>query len=755
MKKKTILGLVSLLIFKISDSLKSSNINENNKSSNRPIYFNPHGNLQRQSFSVYENINQHNVVEEIQLRQLQRQNSQHDNYYDHFDKNYGVLIGRMSPRAHGIHGLVYAVDETHLFIRNFRYDGTGPDAYFWVGDDNLPSPKGHIIPYPPLEDKFDDPEVLFPGNNFEGRFETKRNRNLETLRKKTQLPPTLKKMQNENVLLTLPGSLKITSIKWLAVWCLRFTVSYGFVLISKDVIIPKQEIIDPFSSIFGKISSGRIKILDNKSFYIPNLQLHVTEKGYHFWAGNSTKGPNQNGYMIPNEKAQTIDLVSYNGNDIIITLPNHISMYDINYLAIYSSERDVNMGHVTFDSQHMIIPPALGQTKKPGWWFDTPLILPEDATIFTNTNNKSQNKQKQQHIPFNPSLNLPNCRELLGRKIRLLWKNEGGHIYFRIKVHMEIKQIVISNMAYVLIQYSIQVMISILPKDAHDAPIALNEPTQVIVAIGSNKVDLNSYNSNKMNLEKENTTINFSNNEDDVNCPDVYSPLKPYTPPEPEEVWKPSNIRDRKLFVARLGPPGGKKGYGAITGNPPLINVVWWINGKLMPEIYVERGKTYHFRIQGGDDASRTNSFHPLYITDNAEGGYILKPQYERSVETIYAGVEEYDLEPMATGVGPLCEFVSYEADKTYESQTFKEYKRTLRLACTEGREQEYGWVNWTVDHNTPDLLYYQSFADYAMGWKIHVLNEGEVPPDVASKNFSLIGLVILSSVLIVAWNLK
>nr|XP_040577912.1 protein Skeletor, isoforms B/C-like isoform X2 [Lepeophtheirus salmonis] len=661
----------------------------------------------------------------------------------------------MSPRAHGIHGLVYAVDETHLFIRNFRYDGTGPDAYFWVGDDNLPSPKGHIIPYPPLEDKFDDPEVLFPGNNFEGRFETKRNRNLETLRKKTQLPPTLKKMQNENVLLTLPGSLKITSIKWLAVWCLRFTVSYGFVLISKDVIIPKQEIIDPFSSIFGKISSGRIKILDNKSFYIPNLQLHVTEKGYHFWAGNSTKGPNQNGYMIPNEKAQTIDLVSYNGNDIIITLPNHISMYDINYLAIYSSERDVNMGHVTFDSQHMIIPPALGQTKKPGWWFDTPLILPEDATIFTNTNNKSQNKQKQQHIPFNPSLNLPNCRELLGRKIRLLWKNEGGHIYFRIKVHMEIKQIVISNMAYVLIQYSIQVMISILPKDAHDAPIALNEPTQVIVAIGSNKVDLNSYNSNKMNLEKENTTINFSNNEDDVNCPDVYSPLKPYTPPEPEEVWKPSNIRDRKLFVARLGPPGGKKGYGAITGNPPLINVVWWINGKLMPEIYVERGKTYHFRIQGGDDASRTNSFHPLYITDNAEGGYILKPQYERSVETIYAGVEEYDLEPMATGVGPLCEFVSYEADKTYESQTFKEYKRTLRLACTEGREQEYGWVNWTVDHNTPDLLYYQSFADYAMGWKIHVLNEGEVPPDVASKNFSLIGLVILSSVLIVAWNLK
>ena len=28
---------------------------------------------------------------------------------------------------------VYAVDDRHLFIRNFRFEKTGPDAYFWVG----------------------------------------------------------------------------------------------------------------------------------------------------------------------------------------------------------------------------------------------------------------------------------------------------------------------------------------------------------------------------------------------------------------------------------------------------------------------------------------------------------------------------------------------------------------------------------------------------------------------------------------------
>lgn len=44
--------------------------------------------------------------------------------------------------------MVYAVDETTLFIKNFVYDGTGPDAFFWVGKTPRPSPDGYIIPYP-------------------------------------------------------------------------------------------------------------------------------------------------------------------------------------------------------------------------------------------------------------------------------------------------------------------------------------------------------------------------------------------------------------------------------------------------------------------------------------------------------------------------------------------------------------------------------------------------------------------------------
>ena len=66
-----------------------------------------------------------------------------------------------------------------------------------------------------------------------------------------------------------------------------------------------------------------------------------------------------------------------------------------------------------------------------------------------------------------------------------------------------------------------------------------------------------------------------------------------------EEVWEQNSIQDKSNFEAILGPTGGRKGYEAITGEPSSDkNVVWWINGLLMPEIYVVRGRTYFFRVQ-------------------------------------------------------------------------------------------------------------------------------------------------------------
>ena len=66
-----------------------------------------------------------------------------------------------------------------------------------------------------------------------------------------------------------------------------------------------------------------------------------------------------------------------------------------------------------------------------------------------------------------------------------------------------------------------------------------------------------------------------------------------------EDGWKRQYIKDKNLFNAQLGPTGGYKGYGTITGElPSEKSVCWWINDKIMPEIYVYRGQTYSFRVQ-------------------------------------------------------------------------------------------------------------------------------------------------------------
>ena len=49
--------------------------------------------------------------------------------------------------------------------------------------------------------------------------------------------------------------------------------------------------------------------------------------------------------------------------------------------------------------------------------------------------------------------------------------------------------------------------------------------------------------------------------------------------------------------------------------------IAWYINGTLIPELIVERNKTYTFLVQGGDNADRLDVYHPFYITSSIVGG--------------------------------------------------------------------------------------------------------------------------------------
>lgn len=83
-----------------------------------------------------------------------------------------------------------------------------------------------------------------------------------------------------------------------------------------------------------------------------------------------------------------------------------------------------------------------------------------------------------------------------------------------------------------------------------------------------------------------------------------------------------------------MGPTGGKQGYPAITGHVGW-GISWYINGLLIPEINVVRGKTYTFVVEGGNNPDVPAKYHPFYITDDPIGGFEYKTEEEKNVRLI------------------------------------------------------------------------------------------------------------------------
>ena len=96
----------------------------------------------------------------------------------------------------------------------------------------------------------------------------------------------------------------ISDIKWLSVWCTRFTVNFAEIFIPPDPKVPRRFVLTRFPQVQGAnieiLRSDEIEILDDKTFLIPKLFLHTGgDKGYKFQARLRTSD-NVN-VDIPNE----------------------------------------------------------------------------------------------------------------------------------------------------------------------------------------------------------------------------------------------------------------------------------------------------------------------------------------------------------------------------------------------------------------------------------------------------------------------
>lgn len=196
---------------------------------------------------------------------------------------------------------------------------------------------------------------------------------------------------------------------------------------------------------------------------------------------------------------------------------------------------------------------------------------------------------------------------------------------------------------------------------------------------------------------------------------------------EDPPAWRQNRIIGVKEISVRIGPTGGKRGYSAITGIPSW-GIAWYLNDLLIPELHVERGETYSFSIEGGDNPTQRARYHPFYITNSEEGGMGQKTDGEQQSEKVYAGVERDSsgyLIPVAgkftfrypfvvqfnvicvlcIAAGRYCEWQINGTDQSEKIETFEDYMKTLYLFCEDG---EPGVLNWTVPMEAPNTLYYQ-----------------------------------------------
>lgn len=193
--------------------------------------------------------------------------------------------------------------------------------------------------------------------------------------------------------------------------------------------------------------------------------------------------------------------------------------------------------------------------------------------------------------------------------------------------------------------------------------------------------------------------------------------------------WGPLRIANQTMttFYARIGTSGGDgKGYSGSTDGQGSPGLVWYINGLMAPVLLLKRGRSYTFRVEGGSNPNDPMYYHPFYITDDPNGGYSKLKEEERKNVRIFAGIE-FDRKgrPNPTSAGRLClwsYFTGQDPRRSDLSGTFTQFRSTLNYSCE--KKGSPALLTWTPNQSTPDVVYYQSWTQRNMGWKILILDD-------------------------------
>ncbi|XP_025158316.1 protein Skeletor, isoforms B/C [Harpegnathos saltator] len=650
---------------------------------------------------------------------------------------YGKLIGKLSELHHGVSGEVYAVDTRTLYIKDFTYDGEGPAAFFYAGSSKSPNSNGFRV-----RDEHGTTNVL-------------------------------KRYRKKDITLTLPDGKTLNNIKWFSVWCDEFSVNFGDVKIPQGFDYPKSQKLKALNGIHG-VSSEPIVIVDAQTLLIPSFSYDGEAPDAKFWVGPGPS-PTSQGIRVPDENGKEQPMRRYDRKTIVLTLPGDLTVHQLGHFGVWCEAFAVDFGHIQIP-QNLNVPPSLKmlgvspQSKlncevlEDSLAFEVRWAVAGDSIVIQLV----AKLDAGQYMSFGLSTNKEKS-VMIGGDVAVAWVDKQTLQGYAIDYFLEGKSqcsgrrgscpdtriqentqsVRLLNAAIVNGYSIVMYQRPLKASDELDLPILTNRSQAVIWAIGplNERQEVSFHHTAYLKTDQ---FIEFGR-PPAWNCPmpeqdqalsygDINGTQLTITTRRPQRVpatpapaptndaWEIPPIQcyepEDGIFYAQMGPTGGKHGYPAITGHVGW-GISWYINGLLIPEINVVRGKKYTFVVEAGSDPDTPARYHPFYITDDPVGGYQHKTPEEKAKVKIFAGVRRQRGTVRPTGVGRLCNWLpDQNQPHADEFASFGAYQRTLVLECDHG---EPGIVEWIPDENTPDTVYYQCFTHRYLGWKINVHDSCDV----------------------------
>uniref|UniRef100_A0AC35U4I0 Protein Skeletor n=1 Tax=Rhabditophanes sp. KR3021 TaxID=114890 RepID=A0AC35U4I0_9BILA len=451
-------------------------------------------------------------------------------------------------------------------------------------------------------------------------------------------------------------------------------INSNYVINSYD---PKYGVyLGDFSNLGEGEVSGKVFAINDTSIQVINCTYNGNAPDLYFWLDHA-ETPTRNGLKIPTYEYSIAELGPYKDSKrVVLNLPSKHKIVNFKSLSFYSNILDKNYGSVLIPDALSPPKPQFIEKQLKGSRYSLssgPILIKDRRTVkifaFTFDADKAPDGYffagKGPNVAAKSGIKLPiRGRDTNDSVVAMNERYRGGKdIYLDLPEDYDITNI--DWLSVYIFKFNVDL--------AHVAITNISQKIPPFVPVQASAIEV-----------------------------------------DQAKVWKLTTLlgtSSRRNFTFQLGPPGGLYGYSGSSGHRAGKSV-WYVNGYLA-DIYLKRGETYTFTVEGGDDKS--DKYNPLYISNDEFGGYAKLSNEEKALVTIIEGGEHT--------AGRLCEWTqSKEQDKPENYDSFSAYKQTLKLSCnTVSLPSSF---NFTPTKNTSDIVYFQSYYNYNMGNKIYIVDE-------------------------------